>query len=206
MKYLTLLFLFLLSACYSAKNPNENDIRKATFSNYFKKFKAISVPLRLRPDEELSNEHEGEFQDIITASADSIYLDSTFRILDQFRQVKCFGVLPDTLDCVHIIWLAPVGPGYAPCLVTFSKTGQVISTDWLGVRGCGPDPCFHCSTTIIIKKDYSFYAADSGFYEPCDERYHHIPGDTQIVVLSKTGVIKHNGKPEFTQMKQDTLK
>ncbi len=144
----------------------------------------------------------GTFKDIITLPGDTIFLDSIFRKLDQFNYVKCYGFLPDTDNLVHLIWLAPVASSYAPCLVTFTKQGEEISEDWLGVGGCGPDPCFHCSETIVLKKDYTFYAADTNFYEPCDDYNRPIAGKPRITVNYKTGILSHTGKPQFSDLKE----
>ncbi len=187
-----------MTACNTHRDSSEVALRKAAFNKYFKRFRPITLPLRLRINVDLDNSHEGKFPGIVKFPGDSLFLDSVFRKLDQFGQVACYGLLPDTEECVHLIWLSPVGPGYAPSLETFSKTGEVLSEDWIGVRGCGPDPCFRCSSTIVINIDYTAYCADTNVYEPCDDYNNPIPGKDSIMVLFKTGKIPHNGKPEFT--------
>ena len=65
--------------------------------------------------------------------------------------------------------------------------------------------CFHCSSTIVIRNDYTVYDADINVYEPCDSLYKPIPGRDTVTVIYKTGIIPHSGKPVFTEVKEKKL-
>ena len=188
----------VLSACGPgniAYRTPEAGKKEVAFRSFLKKFPMLSLPLNLNPDVGLDHSKTEHLLDIITEPGDSQFVDS-FGL--QFKE-KAYGILPDTSNCFHVIWLVPVTV-YHPVLATYTKTGELISVDVIYIGKCGSDECVHCNENTIIDNDYRVYMADTFLNFQCDQP----PSDTdkaEVSVIYRTGRIPATGKPEFSEEK-----
>jgi hypothetical protein len=199
--------LFLLSAiagllisvgCTSnppAKPTSPADPTAAAFKQFLKKFDRLSLPLRLRPSDDLTTDGLPE---IDGHTIDTLFIHTPEDIC------WAYGLLPDTSTVYQLVWLAPADT-YQPFLTTFSKTGKKISEAHIGIGGCGADCGFECSETVLINKDLSIYAADTVSTSKCDEQGNIIKGTTRKYVRFTTGNVAADGQIKMTEETEKSL-
>ena len=155
--------------------------RDPAFNAFLKKFKHLSLPLTIKTSEIVTDAYKK--------------LDNNDNVFIKYPDpgsIYAYGILPDTLDTFKIIWLQPADD-YIPILTTFTKSGKKISSEYLGVGGCGTDCCFECSEFVTITKDLYIFAADSIKSCECDSTGPKVNTTTRYVQY-KTGKILKNGK------------
>jgi hypothetical protein len=178
--------LLAMVACTSGSTQQSaaNNPTNATFQQFLKKFKLVSLPLRLRPSDDLTTDGLAE---INGHTSDTLFIHTDEEI------AWAYGLLPDTSVVYQVVWLAPAET-FQPYLTTFSKTGKKISEAHIGIGGCGADCGFECSETVIVSKDMSIYAADSISITQCDEQGNLVDGTTRHLVRSTAGKVSPDGK------------
>ncbi|MCO4292400.1 hypothetical protein NF867_05940 [Solitalea sp. MAHUQ-68] len=193
LKYFHILPLFLLLSCStnSGKDSNEKTIsaiNQTNFRQFIRKFKVLSLPLIINTDE-------------IQATSSLKRLnekDNTFINSEYPNEIWSYGLLPDTSKTYKIIWLAPAEM-LVPVLTTFSKKGQRINEQYLGVGGCGSDCCFWCKESIKINQDMTIYSVDSIRSCECDSIG---PKENTMkkYIRFMTGKVSGNGKIKMTEI------
>ena len=142
----------------SAGTPSAADRQKIiAFNKFIKKFKPLRLPLTLRTFDLQSTDGLHRI-----TGKDSIFINSGYP-----NETWAYGFLADTADNFKLIWLSPTEV-FVPVLTTFSKQGQKISEQYLGVGQCGSDCCFTCTESVIINKDLTIYSVDSIKSCTCD--------------------------------------
>ena len=187
-----LFFSIVLISCKSENKKNAIDTtpnineQKLSIKDYIKKFKLIQFPFYF------NNENIDRNQ-LFELSKNSN--DTLFYKFENEDKVYGYGILEDTTNYYSLIYFG-VAEGLYPVLCTYSKGGQMINKEILIVHGCGSDCGLrYCSYSVIIKKDYSIYLADTLKYEgTCDSLGNYLPnsGDSTFI-NSKTGLVDKSG-------------
>jgi hypothetical protein len=176
---------------------NEYDSSAGNFRRFIAKFKIAKLPLVIRPFDDF---------DIFSRSpiiygSDSLFIKTEYKdtALDK---VYAYRLLPDTLKYFMVIWMEPAESSM-PVLTTFSKSGIKISQENLTIGKCGTDCCYSCNEIIIIKPDFSIYAADSIKSCICDSSG---PKENTMekYVLMKTGHITKDGIIQLSEMTRES--
>ncbi len=162
------------------ENKRQQDFRK-----FLEKFKILNLPLTINTLG-LSTE-----KNAIISIRDSVFLKANPNDF-LFKEVRAYGLLPDTLNNFKVIWLKPADISLL-VLTIFTKNGKRISEEVLSIGECGSDCCFNCKETIRINTDLSIYCADSIRSCECDSL--GPKKDTmEKFILFKTGRITKVGK------------
>ena len=181
-------------ATSNSKKPPQDVTRKALFERFIKKFKPLTLPLTIKT---LDIQSTAAYRPI--TEKDSIFINSGYP-----NETWAYGMLPDTSGTIQLVWLAPAEI-YDPVLTTFTKGGQKISEQHLGVGGCGSDCCFTCDEYIYIKNDRSIYSVDSIRSCTCDESGPK-KNTMKKYIRYKTGKIGEDGKISLSGVQEKKLK
>ncbi|MCD6068816.1 MAG: hypothetical protein K0S33_3642 [Bacteroidetes bacterium] len=183
----TVLILFALFTSCSDESPVTE--HPYEFRDFINKFKPVKLPYTWRNGLEL-----GELKRI--DSVDAAYIKDTASFY--------YGILEDTTNFFSILTLLP-GDEYVPLLTTYDKSGKIISSETIIVRGCSGDPCMsYCSSTGIIKRDLSILAVDSIFVFDCDEFDNRIPGTDSVYIFKREGKLNSSGNIQLGS-EQETI-
>ena len=181
-------------AISNSKKTPQDVTRKVLFEKFIKKFKPLTLPLSIKT---LDIQSTAAYRPI--TEKDSMFINSGYP-----NETWAYGILPDTSANIQLVWLAPAEI-YDPVLTTFTKGGQKISEQHLGVGGCGSDCCFTCDEYIYIKKDRSIYSADSIKSCTCDESGPK-KNTMKKYIRYKTGKIGEDGKISLSGVQEKKLK
>jgi len=205
---LKLFFIFSILLIYSC-NTNTNPESKAidnlkvnttpiidnaqvnNFRKFIDKFRILTFPIILS-----ESNIEQHSQLPLLFGSDTEFIKTEFRDT-AWDKLYAYGLLPDTINTFKVIWLQPA-ERYVPMLTTFSKSGQKISEDYLGVGQCGSDCCYYCDENVKIYSDLTIYSADSIKSCDCDSSG---PKENTMrkYVLFKTCKIAQDGKFTFAK-------
>jgi hypothetical protein len=193
--YLVLLYILGIGEILSPK-ATYGQIHTKDFNIFLRKFKILALPVEIKP---LPNPPK----ELSVTAAKSI--DTEF-IGTNAGYWVCYGVLPDTSNYFHLIWLVPTEL-YIPILTTFTKTGRMISQQDLSIGDCASGPCgYVCEVSALIKKDYTIYLSDTITINKCDDNGGVIPGTASSKVLYRIGKKVQNGTIEFEKQSEKDLK
>jgi hypothetical protein len=177
-----------------SKKSSQDVTRKVLFERFMKKFKPLSLPLSIKT---LDIQSTAAYRPI--SEKDSLFINSGYP-----NETWAYGMLPDTSGNIQLVWLAPAEI-YDPVLTTFTKGGEKISEQHLGVGGCGSDCCFTCDEYIYIKKDRSIYSVDSIKSCTCDESRPK-KNTMKRYIRYKTGKIGEDGRISLSGVLEKKLK
>ncbi len=118
---------------------------------------------------------------------------------------RIFGVFPSNGNYVSTITLG-MAECMVPILTTYTITGQKIDSKAIFIGYCGADACYECVESMIIKKNYRIYAADTTRTYKCDENYNPIAGTESVEVIYKEGKIGTSGRIELTKEVTEKIK
>jgi len=166
--------------------------REIAFRKFLKNVPVLTLPIKITPFVDFSGGQADGLPNVYSEPDDTLFFKLTN---GASREVKGYGLLPDTANCFHVIVLEPFDI-YQPFLVTYSKTGKEISFDILAAGNC--DGSMDCTETIFIRNDYTVYSTDTNIDRTLDEQGLPIPGKAKISVIYRTGEIPHTGKPMFS--------
>jgi hypothetical protein len=167
----------------SVPAPIEAPFVDPQFRAFLSKFRVLQLPLTIK-EIDLTDSARPHL-----SGSDTNYIEA---INSGKEGLFAYGLLPDTANSYKVIWLAPADM-YYPVLATYTKNGNKIKEDGIGVGGCGSDCCFECNETVTVKKDGSMYAADSIKECNCDENGPKLE-TMRKYVRYKTGQIASDGK------------
>ena len=185
----TLVISIFLFSCGSEKTE---DRPVYNFHKFLRRLAVLKLPFEFRPQMVEGNEL------IPVEPKDTAFLKSELAFY--------YGLLSDTTNFYGIITIAPADD-YIPVLTTFDKNGKFIESRDLIVRGCADDACIkYCSSTTIIKNDYSIFSVDSIIAAECDSLNEEISGTDSLFRNFFYGHINANGKIEIGEEKMDTQK
>ncbi len=205
LKLLITFSILLVYGCNTSTKPesNTNDSLKEKttsiidkpqindFKRFIGKFRILTFPIILN---DIKIEQNKQLP--ILFGSDTAFINTEFKDTS-LDKVLAYGLLSDTVKTFKVIWLTPA-ERYIPMLTTFSKSGQKISEDNLGVGQCGSDCCYSCNETIKIYSDLTIYSADSIKSCVCDSSG---PKESTMrkYVIFKTSKIADDGKFTFTK-------
>jgi hypothetical protein len=170
------------------ENKENTDSSLPGFRDYLKKFTIRELPLTFTLDEI----YEEAFALTITDSLDTFYTKENSRI---------YGMLSDTSNFFGLITVSNDGP----LLTTFDMTGKIIDSEKLSVEECPSDPCIvYWNETCIIKKDMSFYIADS-IKSESGKSDGMINCNNQHYYVFRDGKISNEGKISISEVKKTII-
>ncbi|QIP12739.1 hypothetical protein G8759_08930 [Spirosoma aureum] len=192
-RIIVLTSLFFTSSCSTNTSTDQTKSIPETakgkaFHKFLQKFRVLALPMEIRSTADFSPE--------IFPATDPNSTDTLF-INNPDTPNRCFGILPDTATVYRVVWLAPAEI-YRVMLSTFTKSGEKISERQLAIGACGDDCGFSCTETLLIRKDYTIYSADSIVSGECNDDGKVIPGTTHRYVKAITGKVLNNGKIELS--------
>jgi len=191
---LILLSLLFFSCNSNPASKNKKEVSKnenlsgSDFNKFIGKFRPLRLPLTIK-----TFQQNGYNTLPVLSGSDTNYIKTPYP-----NKLYAYGLLPDTTDSYKIIWLSPAEL-YVPVLTTFTKRGQKVSEEYLGVGQCGSDCCYECNETITINTDLSIYSADSIKSCECDSTGPRL-NTMKKYTLYKTGKIAAGGRLTFTDI------
>jgi hypothetical protein len=191
---LLLLTIGLVSCDNNDKKQNISDNSEITIAqslpinDYIKKFVIVDLPFYFE-GWNVNNIDNNKLSPIDKYSIDTLFFKGENEDI-----IYRYGLLADTTSYYSLIYFGQGEEKY-PILVTYSKSGQLISNETLIVNGCGSDcGLTYCSSSALIRKDFSIYLADTAKYEGiCDSLGNYIPNSDSTFVNSKIGHVDKNG-------------
>lgn len=198
MKQYSIIFLLLIIGLASCNNNDTNQkvsdtsqlsiTQKLPVNDYIKKFTLVDLPFFFKGWNGNNIDHNKLFP------IDKNSIDTLFFKGENDDIIFRYGLLSDTTNYYSLLYFGQAEEVY-PILVTYSKSGQLISKETLVVNGCGPDcGLTYCSYSALIRKDHSIYLADTAKYEGiCDSLGNYLPNSDSIFINSKIGLIDKNG-------------
>ena len=207
MKSLITASLLLTIIFISCKSENKKNIADTTQNNselklpvedYIKRFKLLQLPFFVC-NGNIDRNH------LFVLNQNSI--DTLFYNFKNVDKVYGYGILVDTTNYYSLIYFG-VADDLFPILCTYSKSGKLIKKEILGVGGCGTDcGMTYCSSSALIRKDYSIYLADTSKYQGiCDSVGNYLPNSDSTFIISRIGVIDRKGQIKFEKEKRESFK
>ncbi|MDX6189725.1 hypothetical protein SGQ83_10210 [Flavobacterium sp. Fl-318] len=190
-----IIFFLLTVTLLSCKNKETNtkkelSIQSKDFEVFLKKFKTLKFPLNIKTSD-IQIENLKAF-----TKNDLKFLDLN-NIDPDLDNVYPYGILPDTLEAYKVIYLLPAET-HIPVIATYTKEGKKISTEELGVGGCGADCGFTCAAYIKIDRNLKIHSVDSITSHQCDS-LGPILNTKRNYTHFKDGTITKKGKITFSK-------
>jgi len=202
-----LLTIVFVSCNNNGSNQNNSDTsqlsitQKLPINDYIKKFTLVDLPFYFK------GWNGNNIDDNKLFPIDKHSIDTLFFKGENEDIIFRYGLLADTTNYYSLIYFGKAEEKY-PILVTYSKSGQLISKETLVVNGCGPDcGLTYCSYSALIRKDFSIYLADTAKYEGiCDSLGNYLPNSDSTFVNSKIGLVDKNGFIKLDKEKRQATK
>lgn len=170
---------------------SKSQVADKNFLQFLKKFKSINLPFIYRETKEVSTVDINKLVKLNLNSKDTLYIKKNMYSTDE---IYCYGLIKDNSNFYTLIYYFSADSFY-PVVITYNKSGKIISQKCLIVNGCGGDcGLVKCSSNGILNKNYSIYCADSLTYEyHCDSLGESIPNSDEIYANIEEGKINKNG-------------
>lgn len=187
----------LFISCAYSENEEEkksvvNNSNERTFRFFVKKFKVLPLPLQLRTHQGISLE---DLQKVDEKEAEAF-----FKSDDNYY---CFGMLEDTTHYYSLLLLYPADR-VVPRIFTFSKDGELISSEDLIIHGCSGECGFRkCTSDCLIDEKKNISLIDTTDFYECDENGEEIQSSRKHRVEIKKYYLGRLGK--ITHGKQETI-
>lgn len=183
--------LFYLVACSNNNKKieiNQSEKQEELFLKYISKFKKIDLPFFFRGWDKPTL-YVNELTLLNKNSVDTIFYPIEYRQ----NVILVYGKISQPSKFTTIIYFIQTEDIF-PLIVTYSKSGKIIDSKRLIIKGCGSDCGLkYCCYTTTIDKDLNILLADTMLYnQKCFDEY--MTDSTLNYYYSKKGKISKDGK------------
>jgi hypothetical protein len=203
MRSLFLQFIFLLfifSSCNQTIEKNEKF--QPDSISLEKEIPVFLKKFKLLPDENLSLFFEGSGKDLPKLN----FKTSDTLFVSDAEGSSAYGMLPDTSRFYILLWYKAVENGTL-MLSVIDKKGKIIDEEILNSGQYGWDCGYQWHGQVYIYRDKTILLRDSIVTYNCEGEEGPAPDSTwKFEIDSMTGIIKSNGKIEFSKLKKSAPK